>query len=478
MSATAAIYTRISDDREGLEAGVGRQEADCRALAEKEGLEVIEVFTDNDRGASTRSRKPRPQYREMMRRAELGEFDFILAYSNSRLTRRPSELEQFIQLYERRLSDSKASKGRPVEFRTVVSGWDDLSKADGRMVARIKASVDAAEAERTGERVQRAHEENARQGKPVGGYRPFGWKADRATLDPLESEIVRSIVSNLVAGASLRSAVQGLNEAGVTTTAGNPWTSQTLRQYLKSPRIYGVRTYRREVMRHEGKVVAGQWEPIISEDDFDRLQKIFDKPDNRSRQPRRDARHYLLTGTVRCGTCNDLMYGNRYGSHQGSERYYYVCNRQGGKKHTVGVSGHGTDALVGTLILNKMAEEGPTPNLDRRFTGEARIDELEELIEGTLDQLGKVKVSPERIFGQVEKFEVELRELKRERDEWLASTIGPAKTQLTPAEWLALDTDHRRGFVEKYLSAVYIKPAVKRQNRLDPERIVPVWREV
>ena len=53
----AAVYCRISDDREGRELGVQRQEEDCRARATREGWAVGEVFTDNDLSASTRSRR-------------------------------------------------------------------------------------------------------------------------------------------------------------------------------------------------------------------------------------------------------------------------------------------------------------------------------------------------------------------------------------------------------------------------------------
>ena len=39
-----AIYTRISNDREGGGLGVARQEVDCRALAERLGWDVVDVY--------------------------------------------------------------------------------------------------------------------------------------------------------------------------------------------------------------------------------------------------------------------------------------------------------------------------------------------------------------------------------------------------------------------------------------------------
>ena len=54
----AAIYARLSMDREGTSAAVDRQEADCRELCEARGWEVVQVFSDNDVSASSGRRRP------------------------------------------------------------------------------------------------------------------------------------------------------------------------------------------------------------------------------------------------------------------------------------------------------------------------------------------------------------------------------------------------------------------------------------
>ena len=50
-SLRAVVYVRISDDPEGTERGVDRQEADCRAYATGHGMSVAEVFRENDTSA-------------------------------------------------------------------------------------------------------------------------------------------------------------------------------------------------------------------------------------------------------------------------------------------------------------------------------------------------------------------------------------------------------------------------------------------
>jgi site-specific DNA recombinase len=95
---TAVLYLRISDDREGRALGVERQEEDCRALAEQLGVRIIKVFCDNDRSASTNTDEYRPDYEAMMRLLETESITVVIAYTSSRLTRKPVEHERQLAL--------------------------------------------------------------------------------------------------------------------------------------------------------------------------------------------------------------------------------------------------------------------------------------------------------------------------------------------------------------------------------------------
>lgn len=57
----AVVYVRISDDPEGTERGVDRQEADCRAYASAHGWEVVAVFRENDTSAFKQRTIARPR---------------------------------------------------------------------------------------------------------------------------------------------------------------------------------------------------------------------------------------------------------------------------------------------------------------------------------------------------------------------------------------------------------------------------------
>jgi DNA invertase Pin-like site-specific DNA recombinase len=318
----AAIYVRISEDREGRELGVQRQEEDCRDLALRQGLEVLRVYKENDVGASTRSRKPRPEYEAMLQAADRREFGVILAYSNSRLTRRPMELEGLIQLHER----------TGVRLMTKVSGNDDLSTADGRMVARIKASVDAAEAERTGERVQRAARQRAEQGRWHGGTNPpFGYrlvKLDRGghTLkqDFENAALLKEAAGRILNGESLYGICNDWNGRGLTTSRGAHWRPKTIRNALLNGSAIGKRQVE-DPETGELHLYDTEWEPILDRVTWDRLHDVLTDP-VRTWQPNSGSYASKLAlggGLTLCGLCGKKLVTQR---HRGQSRL--ICHKQ------------------------------------------------------------------------------------------------------------------------------------------------------
>ncbi|MGC4856245.1 hypothetical protein ACLQ24_23400 [Micromonospora sp. DT4] len=62
----AAKYRRISDDREGCELGIARQDEDLDALDERLNLVYVASCFDNDISASSRWNKRRPDYERML----------------------------------------------------------------------------------------------------------------------------------------------------------------------------------------------------------------------------------------------------------------------------------------------------------------------------------------------------------------------------------------------------------------------------
>lgn len=302
----AGIYKRISDDREGRELGVERQDRDCHKIAAAEEATVVDVYCDNDISASTKSRKPRPDYKRLLADAKSGRINMIIAYTTSRLTRRPREHEDLIDL----------ALDHGVVFRYVRSPQYDLNTAQGREGARTAAARDAGEAEETAERVKAAVVQRAEMREKHGGPRPFGISEDWTEIVEAEAELIKGWYAHILSRGSLLGIVKKLNKAGVLTPprmitkrtkvngkkvttqvdiGSNPWRAWAIRRILLNPRNAGFRVL-------DGVRYPATHPKIVEEDTWQAVAEILN---NKSRKKNHvgTARKHLGTGLFFCERC-------------------------------------------------------------------------------------------------------------------------------------------------------------------------------
>lgn len=466
-----AIYCRISDDREGLARGVEQQATDGYDLANKQHIRVVDLYVDNDIGASTRTRpKPRPGFNAMMASAEAGHLAALLAYSNSRFTRRPREVESLIELFER----------RGTLILTLKSGNDDLSTADGRMVARIKGNVDTAESERISERVKTRNRQNAMEGSPGGGIRPFGYAKDRVTIVPAEAELIKKAAADVIAGVPTRVILDRWAAAGVKSTKGGTWAPAAFKAMIAGARVAGWRVYCGEIARDRtGAPIRGQWEPILDEATHAGVVAVLKgRADaHNAKRVRPGNRRYLLTGLVRCGQCGGAMYGNR----RTDTTYFYRCAPKAGKGHVTSVSGNQLDRWV-SMIMVRLLQDRQLERIERApFTGDARLAQIEEMTDVLLGQYTAGVLKADVLHRHLDRLQAERDTLTAQRDAWLTDTHGPDLTAVDEAVWDAADDDRRRAMLGAAFEAVYVKPAPlghRTGMRFDPDRVELVRRTV
>lgn len=290
----AAVYARISDDTEGRAAGVTRQVEDSLKLGERDGwgLAPLDPFVDNDISASTKSRKRRPDFERLVQLINDGVIDGVLFYSNSRLTRRPREFEDIIELVER----------TGVQLNSVVSGKADLSTADGRHIARILASTDAAEAERTAERVTRAFVQRRAEGKPNPSSRAFGFEPGGITVRESEAELIREAADRVIdEGWSLGMVVRDWTERKIPTVRGaGGWSRKTVGRTLTNPRVAGLVT-------HNGEILGrGSFDAILTRDQQETIEAMFTARRRGNTATFKERKH-TLAGFLVCGRCGGPM---------------------------------------------------------------------------------------------------------------------------------------------------------------------------
>lgn len=318
----AGIYARISrDTKQGQ--GVDRQEADCRALVERLGWTVEAVYIDND--VSAYSGRHRPEYRAMLDAIRAGEIDGVVAWHTDRLHRRLVDLEEFVNVVE----------AHGTRIATVTAGDNiDLSTASGRMVARTLGNMAQYEVDHARERMKRAKDQMAADGKYRGGPRPYGYKKGGLELDEHEAGVIREAVKQIVAGRSLAAVARDMNARGEKTSIGRAWTYAGLKDVLIRPRNAGLLAHG-DPARPEGggtrlkfEIVAkGQWPAIITEDEWRAVYSIL-SDESRRRLHSNDTR-WLGSGIYLCGLCGGRLrpapYGGTPRSGNRTRKYLYRC---------------------------------------------------------------------------------------------------------------------------------------------------------
>jgi hypothetical protein len=274
----------------------------------------------------------------------------VIVYHADRLTRRPIELEQFLEVVTRAGVSS---------VRFVAGAAVDVANRDGLLVLRMLAAVAANESASKSRRVRRKLDEVAAAGMPHGGFRrPFGFAEDKTTHDPVEAEVIRTMVARMLAGESARSITLWLNESGVPTVSGKPWSSTTVRAIITSPRIAGLREHRGEV------VSEAVWERFISVEDH---RRSLAQVESRKVSGRRTPQRYLLSGLLRCGKCGVRLYSAR---RTNSRRYVCLSGPDHGGCGRLTVVAEPVEDLVTDAVLYRL----DTPQLAEALSGRAQAD--------------------------------------------------------------------------------------------------------
>jgi DNA invertase Pin-like site-specific DNA recombinase len=436
-SRSAGIYVRISRDPEGREAGVQRQEEDCRSLAEARGWEVAEVYSDND--LSAYSGKPRPGWDRLLADLEAHRIDAVVAYSASRMYRRLADLQRLIDL-------SNGNGG--VEIATVVSGKVDLSTADGRMLAGILASVDQGEVERTQERIKRAMRSKRERGEHSGGgRRAFGYNPDM-TIRPAEAALLQEAARRVLSGESVYR---------VARTMGAWSTPQALARSLRAPRQAGLFP--------DGS--KGSWEPIIDAKTRRLLLARLANPP--AGHP--NALHFALSGLVHCGLCGAPLYGS------GSS---YRCVGAAGGCAKIAVARVPLERyLFGLIDAEAITVTGPGGEVPQGL-----LDQLED-IDRRIAQLGLDYASGDLNAAQVraatDSLEGQKRALQAQVDAAMPSrptihddfregfTLADILAKMPEAA--AANLEAIRGAFQWYFERVEVLPGQRGRHGLDPARV-------
>ncbi|MFM1654056.1 recombinase family protein [Brevibacillus sp. B_LB10_24] len=191
----------------------------------------------------------------------------------------------------------------------------------------------------TSESVRRTFDKKREKGLHIGSFAAYGYLKDpedknALVLDEEAAENVKSIYAWFLEGMSKNAIVRKLNESGIlcpsaykkskgmkyknpNSEGGNPlWCAMTVTNMLKN-RIYvgdmvqgryRIKSYKIHVQEtvpeDEWFIVENTHEPIISREDFVKVQELL-KKDTRTAPKQKTL--YLFSGFLRCADCGKAM---------------------------------------------------------------------------------------------------------------------------------------------------------------------------
>lgn len=455
----AAMYLRISLDHTGEGLGVARQREACRKIAKDRGWTIYREYVDNSISASDKN-KDRPEYSRMEKDYRAGHFNALICWDLDRLTRQPRQLEDWI--------DAAEEKGLHL---VTANGEADLGTDGGRMYARIKAAVARAEVERKSARQIAAARQRSDMGKPPMGVRLTGYTVKGEVIED-EAKIVRFIFDQFLKNVTLREIARDLQTQGVPTRSGGKWSPSTVRQFLLNPRYAGRAIYRG---RETGE--RGNWEPLVSDTDFDLVQAIISDPRRKQLLTSPTERKHLGSGIFYC-TCGRPMrsFAGGTNSPRGAQRYRCAegCHSRSMKP---------IDDLVMEVVRRFLAR----PEMVKAFTranspdtapllrdleaARARVHLIEQDYDAGLIDGRRYKIATDKALEKIHALENQLATLSNTSD------LGKVAGSHDPVEaFNNLDLLGKRSVIDA-LVKVTIGPAPRGHKGFNPETVSIEWRK-
>lgn len=456
----AAIYTRVSMDRQGSYRSVGDQEKEARADCASINAEVVAVLCDNDLSASRYARKKRPDFEKAKLMIARQEIDILVTWESSRSNR---DLRVYAELRE-------LCAANKVLYRYSGTTYD-LNTRDGRFRTAIDAVLNEDESERISERVKRGMRGGAQAGRPHGrlgwGYRRV-YDADTKVLlrvepVPEQARALHDAARRVLAGESLYSIAKKFDVEGIPCTGTSTrWEPVQLRRLLLNPTYVGKRV-------HQGQVVGeAVWPAILDEATQVRLRSVLT---NSNRIVNANFRTvHLLTSIARCGICGGpLVRQLNRGCPSYTCRYRFCVSRK-----QLWVDAFVTEVVLARLADPRVAERLAAPDqhdgvravLDEIAVLRARLDEhVEAAARGELSAatLGKLE---RMLTGNISLLEAKVRPTVR-LPEQVAEATG---TDAVRTVWERLDVLGRRAVITAMVE-VAVLPAVKGSKRFNPATV-------
>jgi site-specific DNA recombinase len=499
---TAAIYARVSSDRQKEEQTIASQTSALRAYAAEHAYLVPDgcVFEDEGWSGATLMRPGLERLRDL---AAQGHVEAVLVYSPDRLSRKYA--------YQVLLLEEFARHGVDVVFLQAPRAETPedflLLQFQGMIAEYEKAQI--SERTRRGKRHRaQAGLVNALTGAPYGYRYVRKSEGGPARYDVIEQEaaVVREVFRRYTEeGESLAILARWLTSAGIPTRTGQPrWNPSTVWAMLRNPAYQGtacfqktMQTERRRVtlnrrLRQRGGIAARpvcahprpreEWIEIpvpalISPTQFALAQERFDQ--NRRFAARRTKHPSLLQGVLVCQVCGYAFYRSSARTASGMRRYYRCPGAdayrfpQGRRCANRPVRQDALDALVWEQVIQLLANPSLVrAEIDRRLAELRAGHPADVQRDVATRELARTRAGITRLIEAYQEQLISLDELRtrmpplRHREAAIHTQLAALEAELLDAETYLALAESLEGFLAKLRGAAQSLGVADRQRVL------------
>ena len=460
---TAAIYARVSSDKQKEEKTIASQTAALTEFACKEGYDVPREWIFEDEGFSGAS-LVRPGLERLRDLVAEGQLEVLLVYAPDRLSRKYA--------YQILLIEEFARNG----VETVFVKAPKSDTPEDQLLLQFQGMIAEYERAQILERSRRGKRHRARQGEvSVLSGAPYGYHYVRKTDETAayyrvieaEAAVVRQVYERYtVEHLSIGAITRLLNKRRVPTRKRNTrWERSTVWAMLRNPAYKGTACFGKTEIRPRQRVTrplrirggiitrnsASHERPrkewieipvpaIVGEETFALAQELLTA--NKTRAPRRTIEPSICQGMVSCSKCGYALY--RTSTRTSARKiHYYRCLGSDGWRYLNGAICSNPPIrqdLLDEVVWNEVLKLLENPRLieeelGRRLEAARKASPTQRRQESLQRDLTRVRKSMERLMTAYQEDLLSLDELRsrmpdlRQRERAMQAELQSIATQ-------------------------------------------------
>ena len=348
------IYVRLSIENSGKDDdgdSIENQTSICKEYVEEHpDLKLYDIYEDNGKKGTNFDR---PEFNRLMDDVRAGKVKCVLVKDLSRFGRDYIEAGEYLE---------KIFPFLGVRFISITDGYDSLTAGDAEGMIPLKNMINDVYAKDISRKIITSFRARQEKGEYLPAFPPYGYvksktKAYRYEVDEEVAPYVRMIFEWKAAGVSHSEICKRLNDMGAVTPARRKvelgiwhaekykhtiWHGRTIIDIMKNATYTGTLVYGRmpkslyqgikchRAKPDEWRCIPDAHEAIVSQELFDKVQKIFDERSARMQKKWAESKQVrdkivnLFVKRIYCGDCGKRMRFVKGNNALRDKNFYYT----------------------------------------------------------------------------------------------------------------------------------------------------------